>query len=84
MLETRLQRLNVRVVRGKATFVDAHRVAVGDREFSGDHIVIATGTRPRILTNMSVDGKRVITSDEAVNLLNSPKSVLILGAGIIG
>ena len=84
MLETRLQRLNVRVVRGKATFVDAHRVAVGDREFSGDHIVIATGTRPRILPNMSVDGKRVITSDEAVNLLNSPKSVLILGAGIIG
>ena len=84
MLESRLQRLNVRVVRGKATFVDAHRVAVGDRKFSGDHVVIATGTRPRILPNMSVDGKRVITSDEAVNLLNSPKSVLILGAGIIG
>ncbi len=84
MLETRLQRLNVRVVQGKASFVDAHRVAVGDNEFSGDHIVIATGTRPRILPNMSVDGNRVITSDEAVNLSNSPKSVLILGAGVIG
>ena len=84
MLETRLQRLNVRVVQGEATFVDAHRVAVGGREFSGDHIVIATGTRPRILPNMSVDGKRVITSDEAINLSHSPKSVLILGAGVIG
>ena len=84
MLETRLQRLNVRVVQGKATFVDAHRVAVGDEEFSGDHIVIATGTRPRILPNMSVDGKRVMTSDEVVNLSSSPKSVLILGAGVIG
>ena len=84
MLESRLRRLNVRVVQGKASFLDAHRVAVGDREFSGDHIVIATGTRPRILSNMSVDGKRVITSDEAVNLSNSPQSVLILGAGIIG
>ncbi len=84
MLETRLQRLNVRVVQGEATFVDAHRVAVGDKEFSGDYIVIATGTRPRILPNMSVDGKRVITSDEVINLSNSPKSVLILGAGVIG
>ena len=85
MLETRLQRLNVRVVQGKATFVDAYKVAVGDTEFSGDHIVIATGTRPRILPNMSVDGKRVITSDEVINnLSNSPSSVLILGAGVIG
>ena len=84
MLETRLQRLNVRVVQGKATFVDAHKVAVGDNEFSGDHIVIATGTRPRILPNMSVDGTQVITSDEAINLPSSPKSILILGAGVIG
>ena len=84
MLETRLQRLDVGVVRGVASFVDAHTVAVGDKQFSGDHIVIATGTRPRILPNMSVDGKRVITSDEAVNLSDSPESVLILGAGIIG
>ena len=84
MLETSLQRLDVRVVQGAASFVDAHKVAVGDREFSGDHIVIATGTRPRILSNMSVDGKRVITSDEAVNLSDSPESILILGAGIIG
>ncbi len=84
MLETRLRRLNVRVVQGRATFVDGHRVAVGDTEYSGDHIVIATGTRPRILPNMVVDGKRVITSDEVINLSNSPKSILILGAGVIG
>ena len=84
MLEGRLQRLDVRVVQGKATFVDAHRVTVGDKQFSGDHVVIATGTRPRILPNMSVDGKRLITSDEVINLSDSPKSVLILGAGVIG
>ena len=84
MLETRLQRLNIRVVQGKATFVDAHNVVVGDKKFSGDYIIVATGTRPRILPNMLVDGKRVITSDEVVNLRNSPKSVLILGAGVIG
>jgi dihydrolipoamide dehydrogenase len=84
MLASRLQRLNIKVVQGKASFVDARRVAVGEQEFSGDHIVIATGTRPRVLPHMSVDGKRVITSDEAVNLTKSPKSLLILGAGVIG
>ena len=84
MLKTRLQRLNVRVVQGKATFVDPHRVVVGHEEFSGDHIIIATGTRPRIPPNMPVDGEKVITSDEAINLSNSPKSILILGAGVIG
>jgi dihydrolipoamide dehydrogenase len=84
MLASRLQRLNIKVVQGKASFVDARRVAVGEQEFSGDHIVIATGTRPRILPHMSIDGKRVITSDEAVNLTKSPKSLLILGAGVIG
>ena len=84
MLETRLQRLDINVVQGRATFVDAHHVAVGDMSFSGDHIVIATGTRPRTLPNLKVDGKRVLTSDEAVNLSSSPKSVVILGAGVIG
>ena len=84
MLETRLRRLDIKVVQGRATFVDAHTVAVGDTRFSGDHIVIATGTRPRRLPNMTVDGKRVLTSDEAGNLSSSPKSVLILGAGVIG
>ena len=84
MLETRLRRLDIEVVHGRATFVDAHNVAVGDKRFSGDHIVIATGTRPRTLPNLTVDGIRVLTSDEAVNLASSPKSVLILGAGVIG
>ena len=35
MLETRLRRLNIRVVQGKGSFLDAHKVAVGDKQFSG-------------------------------------------------
>lgn len=84
MLETRLKRLNVRVVQGKAIFVDDHKVAVGKKEISGDYIIIATGTRPKKLPNMLIDGKKVITSDEVIKLTKSPKSILILGAGVIG
>jgi dihydrolipoamide dehydrogenase len=84
MLASRLRRLKIKLVQGKARFIDAHRIAVGEQEYSGDHIVIAAGTRPRILPHMSVDGKRVVTSDEAVNLTHSPDSIVILGAGVIG
>jgi len=84
MLETRLNRLNIKMVRGRAKFLDAHHVLVGDQRYSGDHIIIATGTRPRTLPGLTIDGIRVLTSDEAVNLSSSPKSVLILGAGVIG
>jgi len=84
MLENRLQRLKVKLIRGQATFKDPHNIIVGKKEFSGEHIIIATGTRPRILPNMTIDGKTIITSDEAINLTNSPKSILILGAGVIG
>ncbi|HIB22066.1 MAG TPA: NAD(P)/FAD-dependent oxidoreductase, partial [Rhodospirillales bacterium] len=84
MLENRLQRLKVKLIRGQATFKDPHNIIVGKNEFSGEHIIIATGTRPRILPNMTIDGKTIITSDEAINLTNSPKSILILGAGVIG
>jgi len=84
MLTSRLQRLKVKVIQGKARFVDAHRIVVGGQKYSSDHIVIAAGTRPRILPQMSVDGNRVITSDEVVNLTHSPGSIVILGAGVIG
>ena len=84
MLENRLQRLKVKLIEGQATFKDPHNIIVGKKEFSGEHIIIATGTRPRILPNMMIDGKTIITSDEAINLTYSPKSILILGAGVIG
>ena len=84
ILETRLKRLNVPIINGKATFADNHKIIVGTNEFSADYIIIATGTRPKLLPDMSVDGRMVITSDEVNSLKKAPKSILILGAGVIG
>ena len=84
ILETRLKRLNVPIINGKATFVGNHKIIVGTKDYSGDYIIIATGTRPKLLPNMSVDGQMVITSDEVNSLKKAPKSILILGAGVIG
>jgi len=48
------------------------------------HIIVATGARPRTLSNVEIDGKKVITSTEAMILGSVPKSMLIIGAGAIG
>lgn len=84
MLDKRLNRLGVEVVKGRGTFVDSHTVEVAGVRYRGDSIVIATGTRPRVLPGMEVDGRRVLTSDEVNQLDFTPSSILILGAGVIG
>lgn len=48
------------------------------------HIILATGARPRSLPGVAIDRKRIITSTEAMNLTEQPKSMIIVGAGAIG
>jgi len=48
------------------------------------HIIIATGASPRILPNIPVDHKNIITSTEAMSLPEQPKELIIIGAGAIG
>ena len=63
--KSRLNRLHIKIVQGRASFIEPFRVRVDDDEYSGDHIIIATGTRPRILPDMPVNSDRVLTSDNA-------------------
>ena len=48
------------------------------------HVIVATGSRPRILDGMDVDGQTILTSDEALTLEQLPQSMLIVGGGVIG
>ncbi len=48
------------------------------------HIIVATGARPRTIPGVAIDRKRVISSTEAMNLPQQPKSMVIIGAGAIG
>ncbi len=83
-IETRLQRLGIKLLNGKGRFADAKTVVVGQETLQARHIVIATGSVPRVFSGVAVDAKRVLTSDEIVRLPSLPKSLLILGAGVIG
>lgn len=49
-----------------------------------DHIILATGSRPREIPIMPVDGKRIISSKEALTLSELPESMIIVGSGAIG
>lgn len=49
-----------------------------------EHTIIATGSRPRTLDGLNVDGEFVLTSDEALLLEALPKSIIIVGGGVIG
>ncbi len=64
----------VRVVRKDGTAADV----------KSDKVILATGSRPAKLPGFPFDGDSVITSDEAIQLASIPKSLLIVGAGVIG
>lgn len=48
------------------------------------HLIVATGSRPRTLPGLEPDGRHVLTSDEALDMDALPKSVIIVGGGVIG
>lgn len=48
------------------------------------NVLIATGSRPKVLKGLEIDGKFIMSSDEALNLETLPKSIIIIGGGVIG
>ena len=55
-----------------------------NESIEADHIILATGSRPREIPIMPVDGKRIISSKEALTLSELPESMIIVGSGAIG
>jgi len=74
---------------GTATVVDKNTVRVkktdgGEETVNGDNLVIATGSEPVPLPGFDRNGKTVLNSDDAIALAEVPRSIVILGAGVIG
>jgi NAD(P) transhydrogenase len=88
VIRSQLNRNGVDLLHGTARFVDQHTVLVegshGTQRVSGDHVVIATGTTPARPSSVEFDGKKVIDSDGILNLDELPRSLVVVGAGVIG
>lgn len=71
-------------IKGWATIPAAGKVKVGDDTHDARHIVIATGSQAASLPGVAVDEKIVVTSTGALELGKIPKTMVVIGAGVIG
>ena len=79
----------VTLIKGTGAVVEPHLVRVVDpegvsHEVAGDKLILATGSRPQGLPNLSFDGKHVLSSDDVLKLETIPRKIIILGGGVIG
>jgi dihydrolipoamide dehydrogenase len=79
----------VTLMEGKGTLVSPGSIEVEKKEgtketVEADRIILATGSRPAEIPGFPFDGKRILSSDNAVNVREIPKRILIVGAGVIG
>ncbi len=89
VIRDQLSRNNVDVINGTGSFVDQHTVSVTDAqnnvtEYKADKILIATGTRPVLPDNIPFNNTTIIDSDALLELKDTPRSMTIVGGGVIG
>ena len=75
---------NITFVEGHGRLVAKDTVEVNGERYTGTNVVLATGSYAKSLPGLEIDGVRVMTSDHATNLNYVPKSIIVLGGGVIG
>ncbi len=88
-LEKTCAALKITLLRGKGRLTGGASVAValnegGETRVEGDAVIIATGSRAMDLPGLAVDHTHILSSDDALNLTEVPKRLLIVGGGVIG
>jgi len=87
-MAAQLERNHVRLLRGRANFNSSHALVIRRIDGSASMvrakvIIIATGSRPRTPANLAVDHEHVLDSDSILSLAYLPRSLLVLGGGVI-
>ncbi len=83
-LQFLLDKREIRVIDGEARFLSTTEVVVGDDIFKPEKILVATGTVPFELPGLPVDGELVVNSDQLLDRHSLPKSLVVVGGGVIG
>lgn len=88
VVESQLRRNDVPVLSGEASFADPHTLMVraegGARPVTAEHIVIAVGTQPAPTPGVQADGEIVLDTDDMAHLKHLPRTICVVGAGVIG
>ena len=79
-----MKKNKIDVIEGYGKLKPGKKIDVDGKEYSADHIIIATGARSRELPSLPQDGKKVIGYREAMSLAKQPKKMIVVGSGAIG
>lgn len=88
VVEHQLRRNDITLIPGNASFLDEHRIQVntdhGSRVVTAENVLIAVGTIPTEPPGVKTDGTTVIVSDGIMDLKGLPRTMTVVGAGVIG
>lgn len=83
-----LSRNGIDLLNGTASFIDPHHVRIdssrGTSEFKSEFTVIAAGTRPAVSDTVPLNNRTIVSSDHIMDLPEIPKSLIVVGGGVIG
>ena len=86
--EAQLSRNNIEMLVGTASFEDATHVKVtnsrGSTTYEAKGIIIGTGTKPATSDKVPINGHSIVNSDLILELKNLPKTMIVVGGGVIG
>jgi NAD(P) transhydrogenase len=88
VLQDQLKRNGVDLYHGVGSFTDAHHLRVenstGFNELEAEFVVIATGTKPSVNPKVAINGRNIVNSDQILNMPTVPKTLIVVGGGVIG
>jgi NAD(P) transhydrogenase len=90
IINRQFKKNRVQVIQGTARFENPHLLIVVDQEYrtryqvAADYVIIATGSKPRNPNNIPFDNEVILDSTRLLTIPNLPKTMLVLGGGIIG
>lgn len=79
-----LKKNDIEVIKGFGRLKGDGIVDVESVEYQAEHIILATGARPREVSFMPIDGEHIISSKQALTLSKLPQSMIVVGSGAIG
>lgn len=83
-IEFLLKKNKIDWLKGWAKIVNKNQVTVGENTYDTKNIVIASGSEPSTIPNVEIDENRIVNSTGALSLSKIPKSMIVIGAGVIG